>query len=203
MGSDLEKETFMKGFLTAFSGDEMTIEDAKLQQAMQALGDVVEAREKKIAASNKEAGEKFLKENGKRKEVITTESGLQYEVLAKGGDKKYQAPKEGEQAPNKRFQVHYKGSLIDGTVFDASPEGETVPMTLQVVPGFREALTTMPVGAKWKLFLSPDLAYGAERASTKLGPNSALVFELELVSIEDAPAMPQGFPFPMPQGQGQ
>jgi FKBP-type peptidyl-prolyl cis-trans isomerase len=98
--------------------------------------------------------------------------------------------------------VNYKGTLIDGTEFDASPEGQPVPMTLEVVEGFKEALTNMPVGAKWKLYLPAKLAYGEERRSAEIGPNSALVFELELVKIEDAPA-PQGLPFPMPQGQSE
>ena len=122
---------------------------------------------------------------------------MQYEVLAKGGDEKYVAPKEGEPPADKQFLVNYKGTLIDGTEFDASPEGQPVPMTLQVVEGFKEALTTMPVGAKWKLFMPSDLAYGEERRSADIGPNSVLIFELELTKIEDAPAR-QGMPFPMP-----
>jgi FKBP-type peptidyl-prolyl cis-trans isomerase len=196
---DLDNETFLKGFLAAFKGNQPEIEEEQLQAAMQALGDLLQTREKAVAAANLEAGKKFLEENGKREGVITTKSGLQYEVLAKGGDEKYVAPKEGEE-DNKQFLVNYKGTLIDGTQFDASPEGEPVPMTLQVVPGFKEALTSMPVGAKWKLFLPSDLAYGEQRRSAEIAPNSVLIFELELVKIEDAPEQ-QGMPFPMPQGQ--
>jgi FKBP-type peptidyl-prolyl cis-trans isomerase len=88
--------------------------------------------------------------------------------------------------------------LLDGKVFDASPEGQTVPMTLQVVDGFKEALTTMPIGAKWKLFIPAALAYGEERRSADISPNSTLIFELELVKIDDAPAQ-QSMPFQMPQ----
>ena len=158
------------------------------------------AREKETAAANLEAGKKFLEENGKREGVTTTKSGLQYEVITKGGEEKYVAPKEGAE-DNKQFMVNYKGTLINGKQFDASPAGEPVPMTLQVVEGFKEALTTMPVGAKWKLFLPSNLAYGEERRSADIGPNSALIFELELVKIQDAPAAPEGgMPFPMPQG---
>ena len=149
-----------------------------------------------------------MEENGKRKEVVTTKSGLQYEVIAPGGDKKYVAPapkldKDGkpeEAQDNKQFMVNYRGTLINGTEFDKSPEGQTVPMTLQVVPGFKEALTTMPIGAKWKLFIPAALAYGEQRRSAELGPNSTLIFDLELVSIDDAPAAPAGGGFPMPQG---
>ncbi len=199
--ADIQEDVFLKGFMVAVKGDKPELEEAKLQAAMQALGDLLQAREKETATANLEAGKKFLEENGKREGVITTKSGLQYEVLAKGGDVKYVAPKEGAE-DNKQFMVHYKGTLISGKQFDASPEGEPVPMTLQVVEGFKEALTTMPVGAKWKLFMPSTLAYGEERRSADIAPNSALIFELELVKIQDAPPAPAGggLPFPMPQG---
>lgn len=196
---DLDMENFIKGFSAAIKGGKPELEEARLQAAMEALGELLQGREKEVATKNLEAGKKFLAENGKRKEVTTTKSGLQYEVLAKGGEEKYVAPKEGAE-DNKQFLVNYKGTLIDGKQFDASPEGQPVPMTLQVVPGFKEALTTMPVGAKWKVFLPSELAYGEERRSAEIAPNSTLIFELELVKIEDAPAAPQGMPFPMPQG---
>jgi FKBP-type peptidyl-prolyl cis-trans isomerase len=195
---DLDFEAFHKGFRLAYEEKELpsSMTEKDLQDGMEAFGKLVQQREEKIAKQNKAAGVVFLEENGKRKGVATTESGLQYEVIEKGGDKKYEAPKD-PQSPQKIFQVHYKGTLIDGTEFDASPEGEAVPMTLQVVPGFREALTSMPVGAKWKLFLSPDLAYGEQRASSKIAPNSTLIFDLKLEAIEDAP-QPQGLPFQLP-----
>jgi FKBP-type peptidyl-prolyl cis-trans isomerase len=196
---DLDSATFLKGFMTAVKGDKPELEEEKLQAAMQALGDMLQGREKLAAAANLEAGKKFLEANAKREGIITTKSGLQYEIINKGGDRKYVAPKEGEE-DNKQFMVNYKGTLIDGTEFDASPAGQPVPMTLQVVEGFKEALTNMPVGAKWKLYLPANLAYGEERRSAEIGPNSALVFELELVEIEDAPAQ-QGLPFQLPQGQ--
>jgi FKBP-type peptidyl-prolyl cis-trans isomerase len=168
---------------------------------MEALGEMLQAREKETAAANLAAGKKFLEENGKKPGIITTKSGLQYEVITKGGEEKYIAPKEGDkEAAEKQFLVHYKGTLIDGKQFDASPEGEPVPMTLQVVEGFKEALTTMPVGAKWKLFMPSELAYGEQRRSADIGPNCVLIFDLELVKIEDAPAAEGGMPFPMPQG---
>ncbi len=200
--ADLDEANFLKGFMAALKGGKPEVDEAKLQAAMEALGEMLQGREKVAAAANLEAGKKFLAENGKRKEVTTTKSGLQYEVLTKGGDEKYVAPKEGEKdAAEKQFMVNYKGTLIDGKQFDASPAGQPVAMTLQVVPGFKEALTTMPVGAKWKLFVPSELAYGEERRSADIAPNSALIFELELVKIQDAPAAPEGgMPFPMPQG---
>ena len=198
---DIQQDTFVKGFMTAVKGDKPELSEEKLQAAMQALGDLLQAREKETATANLEAGKKFLEENAKREGVTTTKSGLQYEVLAKGGEEKYVAPKDPAK-DNKQFMVHYKGTLISGKQFDASPAGDPVPMTLQVVDGFKEALTTMPVGAKWKLFLPSNIAYGPERRSADIGPNSTLIFELELVKIQDAPAAPEGgMPFPMPQGQ--
>ena len=204
--SDLDPENFLKGFMAALKGDKPELAEAKLQAAMEALGELLQGREKEMAAKNLEEGKKFLEANGKRKEVTTTKSGLQYEVLAKGGDEKYVAPKDAgkDAAPdNKQFLVNYKGTLINGKQFDASPEGAPVPMTLQVVEGFKEALTTMPVGAKWKLFMPSNLAYGEERRSADIAPNSVLIFELELVKIQDAPPAPEGgMPFPMPGGAG-
>ena len=196
--SDIDNEKFLAGFMAGFKGGEPEVEAEKLGAAMQALGNMLQEREKEIGAKNLEAGKAFLEANGKKEGIVTTESGLQYQILEKGSDKKYVEPKEGE--PSKQFMVNYKGTLIDGTEFDASPEGQPVPMTLQVVEGFKEAITTMPVGAKWKLFMSGNLAYGAQRRSADIGPNQTLIFELELVEIRDAPAPqhPGGMPFPIP-----
>ena len=195
---DLKQDAFIKGFMDALKSGKSSIDEARLQSAMEALGTMLQDREKKLADENLAAGNKFLESNGKREGVITTKSGLQYEVIKKGGDKKYETPKDGKE-DNKQFMVNYKGSLITGKEFDASPEGQPVPMTLEVVEGFKEALTTMPIGAKWKLFLPAKLAYGEQRRSADIGPNSTLIFELELVSIEDAPPE-QGMPFQLPQG---
>jgi FKBP-type peptidyl-prolyl cis-trans isomerase len=199
---DIDQAKFLEGFMAGFQADEPGVDTEQLGAAMQALGNMLQEREKEIGAKNLEEGTAFLAENGKKDGIITTDSGLQYEILEKGGDTKYVAPKEGE--PEKQFMVNYKGSLIDGTEFDASPEGQPIPMTLQVVEGFKEALTMMPVGSKWKLFVPGKLAYGEQRRSADIGPNQTLIFELELVEIQDAPAPqhPGGMPFPMP-GQGQ
>jgi len=196
---DLDMDTFVNGFKAAVKGAEPELEEARLQAAMTALGEMLQQREKDSAQANLEAGKKFLEENAKREGVTTLPSGLQYEVLEKGGESKYVAPKEGE--PEKQFMVNYKGMLIDGTEFDKSPEGTPIPMTLQVIEGFKEAITTMPVGAKWKLFIPSELAYGEERRSADIAPNTTLIFELELVEIKDAPPAPAGggFPVPIPQ----
>ena len=196
--ADLEQENFIKGFMDALKNGKPSLDEERLKAAMEGLGAMLQDREKKLAEENLAAGNKFLETNGKREGVTTTKSGLQYEVIKKGGDKKYEAPKDDKE-DNKQFMVNYKGTLIDGKEFDASPAGQPVPMTLQVVEGFKEALTTMPIGAKWKLFLPAKLAYGEQRRSADIGPNTTLIFELELVSIEDAPAN-EGLPFALPQG---
>jgi len=198
--ADLNMEEFAKGFLAGLKGDKPSYDEPTIRAAMAALGKVVQDRQAKASEKNLAAGQAFLAENGKRDGVTTTASGMQYEVIKKGSDKKYVAPANG--APDgSQFMVHYRGTLIDGTEFDKSPEGQTFPMTLQVIPGFKEALTTMPIGAKWKIFLPTNLAYGARPAGPKIGANSALIFELELVSIQAAPAPAPGGavpPVPVP-----
>jgi FKBP-type peptidyl-prolyl cis-trans isomerase len=183
---DFDMELFMKGFTTAAKGKKPELEIEKLQAAMSGLAEFIEAREKTLAEENLKTGKEFLEKNAKRKGVITNESGLQYEILAKGGEGKYVAPADGK-SPNKIFMVNYKGTMLDGTEFDASAPGKPVKMSLDVVDGFREALTSMPVGAKWKLYLPSAMAYGERRASVDIGPNTTLIFELELVEIKDAP----------------
>jgi FKBP-type peptidyl-prolyl cis-trans isomerase len=125
------------------------------------------------------AGEQFLAENGKRTGVVTTPSGLQYEVITMGTGPKPQ--------PTESVKVHYTGKLIDGTVFDSSVErGEPAVFGVtQVIPGWVEALQMMPVGSKWKVFIPSELAYGASGApGGRIEPNSVLVFDMELLGIE-------------------
>lgn len=188
-GGDIDNDGMIQGFLEGLKGDKPGYDEEKIRGAMEALGAIVEKREAKKGEDNLAAGKAFLEENGKREGVTTTASGLQYEVLKKGTDKKYVAP-AGGQDPNTKFLVNYRGTLIDDTEFDKSPEGQPFPMTLGVIPGFKEALTTMPVGAKWKIFLPSELAYGPRAAGPKIGANSALIFELELVEIQQAPPVP-------------
>ena len=123
------------------------------------------------------AGQAFLEQNGQRAEVVTTASGLQYEVLASG---------VGE-TPGPRDQVttHYHGTLIDGRVFDSSVErGEPSEFPVnRVIKGWTEALQLMQVGDKWKLYVPPELAYGERGAGNLIGPNETLIFEVELLAV--------------------
>lgn len=130
------------------------------------------------AKKNKEIGEKFLAENKTKPGVITLPSGLQYTILKEGTGPK--------PTINDKVKTHYHGTLIDGTVFDSSVErGEPISFPVSgVIKGWTEALQLMPVGSKWKLFIPADLAYGDRQAGPKIGPGSALVFEVELIAIE-------------------
>jgi FKBP-type peptidyl-prolyl cis-trans isomerase len=186
---DIEREAYIKGFFDAFNGEKPQVEEAAIQAAMKQLGNTLKAREEAVAKKNLEAGQAFLAKNAKRKGVTVTDSGLQYEILKKGDGPVYKAPTDGSR-DNTRFLVHYRGTLTDGTEFDASPEGRTVPMTLQVIPGFKEALTKMPTGSKWRIFIPANLAYGPQRRSEKIAPNSTLIFDLELVEIQKAKPKP-------------
>jgi len=133
----------------------------------------------KMAEANSAAGEAFLLENGKRVEVKTTPSGLQYEVLVDG---------DGPQpTAEDRVEVHYTGKLIDGTVFDSSVD-RGMPATFgvtQVIPGWVEALQLMKAGSKWRLFIPSALAYGPQGAGGIIGPNQTLIFDVELLKVLD------------------
>ena len=130
-----------------------------------------------MAAVNAKAGEDFLAENGKRVEVKTTASGLQYEVIKEGDGPQ---PTAADQVV-----VHYTGKLIDGTVFDSSEERGT-PATFgvsQVIPGWVEALQLMKAGSTWRLFIPSALAYGPQGAGGIIGPNQTLVFDVTLIEV--------------------
>lgn len=199
--SDFDKDAFLSGFTEALAGAELKFTPAQLDAAMQTMQASLMERDKKIGEDNLKKGTAFLAENAKKEGIKTTESGLQYLVLEKGGDKKYEAPKDAPAGVDQQseFHVNYRGTLIDGTEFDKSPEGQPVPFTLQVVPGFSEALKMMPIGSKWQIFIPAKLGYGERRSGAKLGPNSTLIFEVELTKIGKRPA-PQGMPFQMPPG---
>lgn len=130
----------------------------------------------KAASENLKKGEDFLAENAKRPGIVALPSGLQYEILSAGNGRKPSA--------TDRVQCHYHGTLIDGTVFDSSVQrGEPAVFGVnQVIPGWVEALQLMPEGSRWKLYIPSKLAYGEHQAGS-IPPNSALVFEVELIKV--------------------
>jgi FKBP-type peptidyl-prolyl cis-trans isomerase len=180
-GVPMDGVAFNAGFNDALDGTEPRLTQEEIAAEMQAYQEKMAAEQEVVQA---EAGEKnlvasaaFLKENEAREGVVITESGLQYEVLEAG---------EGASpGPDDTVEVHYRGTLVDGTEFDSSyGRGETVTFGVgQVIAGWTEALQLMKVGSKYKLAIPAELGYGAGGAGQMIGPNSALVFEVELVSI--------------------
>jgi FKBP-type peptidyl-prolyl cis-trans isomerase len=178
-GKELNQQIILQAFATIMKGDSGLIASAKAGAITQ--GYFVKAQSLE-GGKNKEAGQKFLADNGKRAGVTTTASGLQYEVITTGTGKK--------PAVTDQVKVHYHGTTIDGKVFDSSRDrGEPVTFGLgQVIKGWTEALQLMPVGSKWKIYIPSELGYGEQAAGPKIKPNSVLIFEVELLGIEPAAA---------------
>ncbi len=175
----LSEPALLRGIHDALNGKAATDEDranasAYLKTAYEALG-----------AHNETVAKAFLAKNGKEPGVKTTASGLEYSVVAAGD------PKAAAAGANDRVTVQYRGKLIDGTEFDSSfAHGKpSVIRPASVIPGWREVLALMPPGATWKVFVPPALGYGVSPPPT-IPPNSLLVFDIEIVSIETAPAAP-------------
>ena len=180
----LNREQMLAGFVAGTLGKEDVMTLMAAQTYMRTEMEAVQEKALAIEfADNKAAGEKFLAENKTKEGVQTTPSGLQYKIITKGNGP--------VPADTSRVQVNYKGTLIDGTEFDSSykrkdKNGKSKPATFranQVIKGWTEALTMMPVGSKWELYIPADLAYGS-RNTGKIKPFSTLIFEVELVSIE-------------------
>ncbi|MBJ59320.1 MAG: peptidylprolyl isomerase [Flavobacteriales bacterium] len=174
--TSIDSDAIAQAFTDVFEGNDLKISE---QESNVILQDFFGKLAKKAQSANVEAGQKFLSENAKRNGVVTTNTGLQYEVLVEGtGD----SPKE-----NDKVTVHYHGTLIDGTVFDSSVDrGKPATFPVNgVIPGWVEALQLMNQGAKYKLFIPSELAYGERGAGGSIGPNATLIFEVELISIGD------------------
>lgn len=174
-------DLFFRGFLDAMKQDSTHFKQADAEAYFNRKQEAdKKAKEEKLYGSNRDAGIQFLKENAQKEGVITTPSGLQYKVLVAGDG---QVPQLTD-----KVQVHYEGRLIDGTVFDASRKHGDKPSEFradQVIKGWTEALTMMPVGSKWQLFIPQELAYG-ERNMGNIKPYSALIFDVELLGIVGA-----------------
>lgn len=184
-GVEVELDSFLQAMRDKFEGKPSKYTQEELEAAMKAFETVMQAKQAEMekaqmakAGEVKAAGAKFLAENGKREGVITTASGLQYEVLKKSDGAK--------PAATDRVNVHYHGTLLSGKVFDSSVErGQPITFGVQeVIKGWTEALQLMTVGSKYKLFIPSELAYGDNGAGPDIGPGETLVFEVELLAIE-------------------
>ena len=183
-GVPLDTGAFSAGLSDAMSGSESRLTEEEIAAEMQAYQEKAAAEmaasQAEAGAANAAASAAFLAANADKEGVVVTESGLQYEVITEGT-----GPMLG---PDDQVEVHYRGTLVDGTVFDSSIDrGETVTFGVgQVIPGWTEALQLMPTGSKWLLAIPSNLAYGAGGAGQVIGPDSALIFEVELIAIPDA-----------------
>jgi FKBP-type peptidyl-prolyl cis-trans isomerase FklB len=179
---DLDSKAVAQGIEDAIGKKEQKLKDEELTEAFAALQKRAEARVTAMSEEAAKAGKKFLEDNAKRAGVITTASGLQYEVVTKA---------EGAQPKaTDVVSVHYEGALTNGKVFDSSiKRGSPIDLPVSgVIPGWVEALQLMHVGEKVKLFIPSELAYGAQSPSPEIPANSVLVFDLELLSIKDPAA---------------
>ncbi|MBF1520403.1 FKBP-type peptidyl-prolyl cis-trans isomerase [Segatella salivae] len=179
--ADLNIDDFAQAIKDVIAGD-LKLGDAEAQQIVQEFFAKQEEKQKAEAAEKgkaaKQDGEKFLAENGKKEGVITTASGLQYQVLREGNG---QSPKATDTV-----ECHYEGTLIDGTKFDSSYDrGQTATFPLnQVIAGWTEGLQLMKEGGKYRFFIPYELGYGERGAGASIPPFSTLVFDVELVSVK-------------------
>jgi FKBP-type peptidyl-prolyl cis-trans isomerase FklB len=188
-GIDVDPALLTQGLNDALSGAKPKMSEEELKQVITALQQ--DLRQKQTAAQqtagaeNKAKGDAYLAENAKKDGVVALPDGLQYKILTAGQGKK--------PAETDTVLCNYKGTFIDGTEFDSSEKaGKPVPFEVKnVIPGFKEVLQLMPVGSKWQVFIPSSLGYGERGAGSVIGPNSALIFEIELVGIQE-PTSPAG-----------
>jgi FKBP-type peptidyl-prolyl cis-trans isomerase FklB len=171
----LDVNLIAQAMKTVFTSGELLL---TAEESNQIIQDYMMGMQAKKAEGAIKAGQEFLDANGKKEGVVTTASGLQYEIMKEGN-----GPKPTLES---KVTTHYHGTLIDGTVFDSSVErGQPATFPVSgVIAGWTEALQLMPVGSKWKLFVPSNLAYGERGAGGQIGPHSTLIFEVELLSID-------------------
>jgi len=182
LNTEFNLDTMMQGIKAVLDDTPPLLEAAEAEQVKQAFFQQLQAKASEqqagAAAENLAAGEAFLAENKTKEGVVETESGLQYQVLSEGDGSK---PSAGDTVT-----VHYRGTLLDGTEFDSSySRGQPATFGLgQVIPGWTEGVQLMPLGSKYKFFIPAKLAYGEQGAGNRIGPNSTLIFEVELLEIK-------------------
>jgi FKBP-type peptidyl-prolyl cis-trans isomerase FklB len=183
---DLDPAILLHAIKDVLGGSKLLLTDQEVQATLTTLQADLrkkqELQQQQLAETNKKEGDAFLATNKLKEGVVTLPSGLQYKVLQEGTGPK--------PAATDNVTVNYRGTLLNGTEFDSSyKRGQPATFQVgQIIKGWTEALQLMPVGSKWQLFIPPDLAYGPRQAGPAIGPNSTLVFEVELVSIQPKPA---------------
>lgn len=175
---ELDSKSFSQGVQDAIADAKPRLKHEEMQAAVQAQQKKDMEKQEAQAKKNLEAGQAFLNANKKKDGVVTTDSGLQYKVVTEGKGKQ---PKSTDSVV-----AHYRGTLINGTEFDSSyqrNEPATFPVA-GVIKGWQEALPLMKEGSKWQVYIPADLAYGPRGAGTAIGPNEALIFDIELLSVK-------------------
>ncbi|MBD3895397.1 FKBP-type peptidyl-prolyl cis-trans isomerase [Halomonas sp. ML-15] len=180
---ELDLDAFTQAIEDVYAGGELALSEEQMAEALTRFQESAmesrEAQASQAAEANREAGEAFLAENAEEEGVEVTDSGLQYQVVESGD-----GPSPGA---SDSVEVHYEGTLLDGTVFDSSYQrGEPVSFRVdQVIEGWQEALQLMSVGDTWMIYLPSELAYGEAGTGGPIGPNETLIFKVELLGIDD------------------
>jgi FKBP-type peptidyl-prolyl cis-trans isomerase FklB len=184
MPLSINLDLFIMGIKDGLSGAKLLLTEQEIRETLMTVQREITAKseqeKKAVAEKNKKEGEMFLSENKKKEGVITLPSGLQYKVIKQGTGK---TPTDMNWV-----KVHFRGTLIDGTVFEDTYKSFGQPVAFAVkglIPGWAEGLKLMKEGAKWQLFIPSDLAFGERGAGTLIGPNATLIIEVELVSVQD------------------
>ena len=184
-GIDVNSDLLIKGMKDALAGGKLLMTDDELRTTLTALQQQVTQKQEQAKAAaadnNKKAGETFLAENKKKEGVVTLPSGLQYKIVKAAQGKK--------PAEDDTIICQYRGTLLDGTEFDSSyaSGGPATFLVKGLIPGFKEALEQMPIGSTWQFFIPSELAYGENGAGDAVGPNATLIFQVELIGIQDKP----------------
>jgi len=195
---DVDSAIVLRAIKDALAGNKLLMTDKEAQDTLTTLQATMkknmELKQKQLADNNKKESDTFLAGNKAKEGVVTLSDGLQYKIVEAGTGPK--------PTTNDMVTVNYRGTLLNGTEFDSSyKRGQPATFGVgQIIKGWTEALQLMPVGSKWQIFIPPDLGYGPRGAGPNIGPNSALVFDVELLSIQPRPAPPgmPGAPAPAP-----
>jgi FKBP-type peptidyl-prolyl cis-trans isomerase len=178
LSADIDMDILTRGIKDGFSEGKLLLNEQEIRETMTVFQKDVMAKQQALTAKNKKDAEAFLAEDKKKEGIVTLPSGLQYKVIKPGVGRK---PKSTD-----RVSVHYRATLINGTEFSNSYlRGQPEILTVnEVIPGLAEALTLMQEGAKWLLYIPPNLGYGDLGAGSQIGPNASLIFDVELLSIQ-------------------